>query len=518
MEKEKFFRKTTQDNFITEKVDIFKNNLLGEYDDEGNYEIAPQIVNELIELKKVRKSSYENSMFCVGNLLGFGEISFEICYDKSRDKDNNATAYLYVLEDVDKINGYLQNILKTKISEFSSTDSDFIEETYAKFNVTDESQDDEGREKKTLDDLELEDSYILAKKAYMLLLGKLSEEKVLDAYGKYFTARLTTLTKLDNEFSNAVLQNFNQRYELIENLFLKEKNYKALNELLDACIEGVSGTKEIYIDQEKIFCDLMKEHLDAFSESINKLNDKAEQKAIDMLDPDDRKKLNQMNDSLNADDENKIDDENAQDKKDSSIESEISESFQNPVLFENEEEQKSQENDVNETTQGEIGIVEQILKMQEEKSSDDDISQEYVDSNADFQKMRKNDRLSNINDRLSRLSNSVGAEDDNEREESSTNTEENVEQINNSSEEDVSENPSQEISYFENEMEMPMLSEDDELDDDQNDQNKLNKQRFSALFDYLEKKQDEQNDEQNIEKTDSREDETIQENKNDFSM
>ena len=201
MEKEKFVRKTTQDSFITEKVDIFKNNLLGEYDDEGNYEIAPQIVNELIELKKVRKSSYENSMFCVGNLLGFGEISFEICYDKSRDQDNNATAYLYVLEDVDKINGYLQNILKTKISEFSSTDSDFIEETYAKFNVTDESQDDEGREKKTLDDLELEDSYILAKKAYMLLLGKLSEEKVLDAYGKYFTARLTTLTKLDNEFS-----------------------------------------------------------------------------------------------------------------------------------------------------------------------------------------------------------------------------------------------------------------------------------------------------------------------------
>ena len=56
MENGKFVRKTTQDNFITEKVDIFKNNLLGQYDDDGNYEIAPQIMNELIELKKVRKS------------------------------------------------------------------------------------------------------------------------------------------------------------------------------------------------------------------------------------------------------------------------------------------------------------------------------------------------------------------------------------------------------------------------------------------------------------------------------
>ena len=56
MEKD-FVRKDTQDNFVTEKMDIIKNNLLGEYDDNGNYYIAPQIVSELIELKKVRKSS-----------------------------------------------------------------------------------------------------------------------------------------------------------------------------------------------------------------------------------------------------------------------------------------------------------------------------------------------------------------------------------------------------------------------------------------------------------------------------
>lgn len=493
MENGKFVRKTTQDNFITEKVDIFKNNLLGQYDDSGNYEIAPQIIKELLELKKVRKSSYENSMFCTGNLLGFGEISFEIYYDKSRDKNNNATAYLYVLEDVDKINGYLQNILKTKIAEFSSTDSDFIEETYAKFNVTDETQDDdEGREKKTLDDLELEDSYILAKKAYMLLLGKLSEEKVLDAYGKYFTARLTTLTKLDNEFSNAVLQNFNQKYELIENIFLKEKNYKALNELLDACIEGVSGTKEIYIDQEKNFSDLMKEHLDVFTESINKLNDKAEQKAIDMLDPDDRKKLNQMNDSLGSSDENKLGEETSQEEKNTStIESEISESFQNPVLFDAEERQKESDENPENSEDGKDGsnIVEQILKMQTDSHNDDEISKEYVDSNADFQKMRKSDRLSTINDRLSRLSNATGSEEDVEREqESSEDTE--IEEINNSREETFeSSQPLEDNQIIENEM--PMESDDSELEESK-DQNPLNKQRFSALFDYLEKKQDEE--------------------------
>lgn len=513
MENEKFVRKTTLDNFITEKVDIFKNNLLGEYDDNGNYEIAPQIMNELIGLKKERKNFYDNSMFCVGNLLGFGEISFEIYYDKSQDQYSNTTVYLYVLEDVDKINGYLQNTIKTKIAEFSSTNSDFIEETYAKFNVTDETQDDdEGREKKTLDDLELEDSYILAKKAYMLLLGKLSEEKVLDAYGKYFTARLTTLTKLDNEFSNAVLQNFNKKYELIENIFLKEKNYKALNELLDSCIENVSGTKEIYIDQEKIFYDLMKEHLDTFTESVNDLNDKAEQKAIDMLDPDDRKKLNQMNDALSANDEEKVEKEVSQEEEKTSIESEISDSFQNPVLIDSEEEQKVQENENIELEQKNVEILEQYMKMQEENNSSDDISQEFVDKNADFQKMRQSDRLSSITDKLARLSGTIEEKITNE---SSENAEQAI--VENKDAQVFDGTELQEDIVFEKEMDTPMISEDLELKDAQNNQNPLNKERFSALFDYLEKKQNELEDSKNTEGQSTSQENKVSE-KDDFLM
>lgn len=337
-----FTKQPTQDNFITEKVDIYKNNLLGEYDANGNYAIAPQIVQELIDLKKFRKNSYDNSMFCFGNLLGYGEIVFEVCFDKTRDSENRATASLYVLEDVDKVNGYLQNIIKTKLAEFVSNVGDFIEESYARFNVTNtnDDNDEEGKERKTLDDLELDDSYILAKKAYMLLLDKLSDERMLDAYGKYFTARLSALTKIDNEFSNAVLDAFNQRYELIEEIFLKEKNYKALNELLDTCIESVAGTKEIYISQQSEFNQMMSENLNEFTDNITKLSDKAEQKAINMLDPEDRNKMDQMNASLdNANTSNEVKFESVDDRV-RPIENQIDESFQNPVFDAYEEEKE----------------------------------------------------------------------------------------------------------------------------------------------------------------------------------
>ena len=348
MENDKFTRKNTQDNFVTEKMDIIKNNLLGQYDEKGNYNIAPQIVGELINLKKIRKSSYNNSMYCSGNLLGYGEILFEICFDNSRDDDKNATSSLFVLEEVDKVNGYLQNIIKTKIAEFKSTVEDFLHDSYTRFNITDESDegDDEGKEKKTLDDLTIEDSYILAKKAYMLLLSKLSEEKMLDAYGKYFTMRLSKLTKMDNEFSNAVLSAFNQRYELIQDVFLKEKNYKSLNELLDACIEEVSGTKDVYLNQENEFNMSMTEALAVFTENVNKVSDKAEQKAINMLDASDRQKLNQMNQALEnnitldaqgtgvgSDDATVLAKEFEASEMQSMGASPVNPSFENPVLF-----------------------------------------------------------------------------------------------------------------------------------------------------------------------------------------
>lgn len=359
MEKD-FVRKDTQDNFVTEKMDIIKNNLLGEYDDNGNYYIAPQIVSELIELKKVRKSSYNNSMFCRGSLLGYGEIMFEITFDNSRDDDDMATSSLFVLEEVEKVNGYLQNIIKTKIAEFKSTVDNFLDESYSKFHVTDEDEegDDEGKEKKSLEDLNIEDSYILAKKAYMLLLSKLSEEKMLDAYGKYFTFRLSKLTKLDNEFSNAVLNSFNERYALIEEVFLKEKNYKALNELLDACIEEISGTKEIFIQQEAEFNVECKDALDTFTESVTRFSDKANAKAFNMLDAGDREKLDQMNKSIenapaNADNDDNSSDDVEKEYKDLLKEemrvSGASTTFENPVLFDEMEEESEGEGDEEES-------------------------------------------------------------------------------------------------------------------------------------------------------------------------
>jgi len=414
MEDKKLTRKVTQDNMVTEKIDIIENKLLGNYDDSGNYSIAPQIVSELISLKKYRKSSYGNSMFCVGTLLGYGEIAFEVSFDKNVDENTNAKAKLFVLEDVDKVNGYIQNTIKTFIAEFTSNVSSFIEDSYVKFNITNEdsdSGDDEGKDKKELSDLELDDSYILAKKAYMLLLDKLENEKLLDAYGKLFTEKLSTLSKLDNEFSKAVLERFNGQYSKIEELFLKDKNYKDLNELLDSCIEYISGTNEIFNIQEKDFDSKISATLETFTDNVNELNEKSEKKALDMLDESDREKLEEMNDSQGLD-ESSTDTDNG----DAQAEIEVPpESIQpveegnsytyildNPILYDDIEESDSNDATTDQEEKDDVAIMTpQTPQIGEEQITDEPIaeqdeSQEMVDASSNVSEEQIQDELKSI--------------------------------------------------------------------------------------------------------------------------
>ena len=49
----RFTRKSTLDNYVSEKYDVIENNLLGTYDEDGEYVLAPQIVKELLKVHLV---------------------------------------------------------------------------------------------------------------------------------------------------------------------------------------------------------------------------------------------------------------------------------------------------------------------------------------------------------------------------------------------------------------------------------------------------------------------------------
>ncbi len=232
-------KEPTVDGYVTEKLDVLYNGLLGEYNQNGKYIISPQIITELVKVRKYRRNSFNNAVYCVAQSKVIGDILFEIIFKKNSKDEGAAT--LNVLEHIKKVNGYILNTIKTPISVYKAPISPrFIDHACEAFSLIQDAG--EGMEY-TADKID-EQIYILAKHELSNMLGKLSFEEYNMIYEGFFKKRMEILKDMNNPFSKQILDTFDLEYDKIKNFFLSKKSplqYKALNELLDKVIEDVSG-------------------------------------------------------------------------------------------------------------------------------------------------------------------------------------------------------------------------------------------------------------------------------------
>jgi len=241
----KFTKIATQDGFVTERIAVHKNRLLGNYDNEGNYYIVDKIKKELRKMEKVKKTTYDNSLFCVANNLGIGELLFQISYDK-KIVDGKVGSKLYLLEDVYKANGYYINTIKTEIAEYEDVVSNYMEKSYGYYNVIIDGEDRE----KDVDDLDFSDigfPYTLAKRQYEQAIFKNMEEEVYKLYEEYLDVKIATLKDMKNDFASVVLGNYDKEVNAAKDRFLtagEDNNKQAYNELFDMAVESRVAVRE----------------------------------------------------------------------------------------------------------------------------------------------------------------------------------------------------------------------------------------------------------------------------------
>lgn len=283
----------TQDNYTTEKINVICNGLLGEYI-EGNYVIPSVIADELLDLPKYKKSTFKNSVFVTSFLPTHGELVFELIYEKNTS-NNTAKATIYVLENEYKVNGYLQNTVKTKLKSYIDDLDGFIEKSYEKFKIS--VNEGDSKTYKITDDPNLQ-GYVSAKKQFSNALNQLTEDKYLNLYKSFFEQRLTLLKELNNPFTKSVLDKFNLEYQKIEKFFLQNKDYKALSELLDKCFEDMYGVNPNFKDQEKEYREKILPMILIFSQQAETLVQKSTPKAISMLNKPDKEKVEQIKEEV----------------------------------------------------------------------------------------------------------------------------------------------------------------------------------------------------------------------------
>lgn len=276
----KFIKLETNDNFVTEKADVIQNKLLGDYNAKGKYVINKKIVNELVELPKVKLESYNNSIFLNAKTQSGKVIDFQIDFKKNSNS-NLATGVLSTLEPVEKQGGRLTNIIKTPIAKFTNElVPDFVDRTLKTFNVV-LNADGEAKERK-----EDEDAYLLKRNMLLKALDKLTVENYNVIYEDYFTQRINLLKKTNNAYSKKVLAIFNDEFSKVSEYFLIDKkskkvtNYKAMNELLDKAFEDLSGLDN-YAEQEKQYREKILPILGMFITSAEHVEKTAHQQVLD---------------------------------------------------------------------------------------------------------------------------------------------------------------------------------------------------------------------------------------------
>ena len=186
-------------------------------------------------MPKVITSDFNGKIFAESD-TDSGKFTFEISFDIE-----NRFANLYILERIVKANGYIVNTLRTLVSSVRCVSADMTEKAKKAFHV-------------------VTDGEVLSMSNYPNISTELNVKsranqrymaKIDELYGKLFVAKMSALNQQKDDFCDAVLDNFNDEHNKIEDYFLKDKNYKALCDLLQANIYMISGTSEQFVTQEQ---------------------------------------------------------------------------------------------------------------------------------------------------------------------------------------------------------------------------------------------------------------------------
>lgn len=225
------------DYFKTEQyINVIDNLMLGNYNELGVYEIAPDIVVELINCRKVVSDNYENILFVnsIKPINVFSTISFAVRITNG-ESPSFKFASLELLEPIYKANGLFENTQATTLKKISlKNDENFKSEVFRIFNII--LKDDDANARTELKEDEKEFEKTLMRKIQLLYIkNKLQEEQQKSAEICY----KKNVKELEKTTKGKEILAKSQNDEKILKQFLKssEKDFKAKNEVLKNNIE-----------------------------------------------------------------------------------------------------------------------------------------------------------------------------------------------------------------------------------------------------------------------------------------
>ena len=216
----------------TQDVEIISNYLLGNFNQDGEYIINEEIIEELVEMPKGVTNEFSNMFFCVSKVVT-EYVELEKFVVKTRyDEDDPSIkiSTLEVLEDVKKVDGYFVNTLSTPIAEFVDVASEnYKEKMFDAFNIIDKDQLSSSQIDK------FAYGKVSLRRKYIASIQKICEPQLQEVHKQAYLKKLEIL-KNSGKVGENTLKLFEDRLKN-KPIIATNNNFKALNELLDSVIE-----------------------------------------------------------------------------------------------------------------------------------------------------------------------------------------------------------------------------------------------------------------------------------------
>ncbi|MDD4110247.1 MAG: hypothetical protein PHS54_01695 [Clostridia bacterium] len=237
--------------------EIVRSNLLGEFDNEGIYNISKDILLELVSAKKIIKESQDDKYILnMPTKTGFNELVFTL--QVSKDFNNKKVSTLKLIETYVRFNGN-KEVLKTIIARYKDDDDIyFILKIKKLFNIIDADEDD-GK------DINNEEFLKIVLKKFQDFKALEIQEPIFDNVAKeYIDNIINILEKNPGKFSDYILRHYfsfvNELKEIVNktgsNRLLKIKLDNLINEtkkkFKDPILEPlIANARNIYLTKNK---------------------------------------------------------------------------------------------------------------------------------------------------------------------------------------------------------------------------------------------------------------------------
>ena len=259
---------------VSQVYDVALNYLLGDYDDEGEYVIATDILNALVKVNKRVTRAYADTLYLetFSDFAEKGKIQFSLSF--LRGEGNKQKAVLKLLEPISKVNDYIINTQSFIIATYTDENNDdYLRKVRKVFHIYNP-EDEVGKEDPEIVAVILKRIKMIAVFKQELLTNIQEREE------KYFLARIDILK--DPRLEEILLEF--ERLKSKAGLFLNPENplyFLYLNTILDMAIEN-----KMHILELEQNTDLIKAYRVVIREYVAETNleiQKAQEKTAEIL-------------------------------------------------------------------------------------------------------------------------------------------------------------------------------------------------------------------------------------------